>query len=1754
MSIPHVELTDTFDTQRRRLNAAIDVLNGGSAITPGNGLQSVGGVVSVKKAGDGLSFDANGALVGNDAYANLLTQVVLDVDESTPVPTEITSTTIKFPAFTVLFADNAFYGKKISDYTKINVPETTMTLQEGVNGAVYVYVNTAGQILQSLTPIDPSDSATKCLLGSYFRMSNTIQSGSWAYTPWNGATSKDLRTYEGGNVKGGLIQPSATHSLSRTSLTVLKEGVNVSTSIYDPNNIIYQGENPYSTKELWPGYDPTALDSPTLDTTHVYNMSTNQVDDISSETGYVVLIPGVVAVTGQDVYLMAMSPVDDGEYTQIFNSIDDAIKGIYALQVSLGTVASRVSWLGQSIVVKIGATDYTDASQLRVVGEIPNVLGSGSNYPGAAGAAVVQGLTVKNSGEALLPTDKTNTLNFTDGIVAKGTSETEAKIGLNTTNCVTHIRSSVDLETENNTVTIKAGTIGYIPDDYEHIYSDGENWTEPDETTPLANTYTWNDIIYDNSKFIAVGNDRTTTTSCGYISTSTDGINWTTPTQVLDAGTTVWWKLAYNGSMYLAVTTNDKFVSTSTDGITWTTPTQVSDLPSETIYALYSYGSTFIVFTINANMFSTTDGITWTDEGQSSTLIQSVKQSFSVVWDGSKFVAIYRNYDYSNSNFVTTSTDGITWTTPQDITSALGNSPRNYRISYGLGKYIAVDSLGYISTSTDGTTWTNATRNIIDVNFTSAPVYDGNKFVLLSTLGYLLYSPNIREGEEYTSTEVQSDITGISSLATDAYLFINGSSVVKAVDINNVFVDVNSPAVASGEAMWFDTTSNLIKYTNDNGITWTSGYSLPLAMIHNDGTSISITESFNGHGSISGMAFALPGLTVAVPNGYDSNKLLVNNNIMLDHVSVCQVYPYETLCLGEDGLISTGNIRYSYEQNLNLLNNVPCDYAIIGVVNEDNNPRFKNIFRPIDYYDIEEIEAISYHPDMFDTKWSDHILNNSSWVRSDTFSWQSGEMYKAAYEYLTKNYANSAQNKLIKDRNIVSDPYAGMVYFNNKYLALKHSGEILSSTNLQDWTIEDTDIATYDTDWRAICTDGVRIVAISFYGEVVYSTDGTTWTESGSLGVETDLRGLVTNGSIFVAYKLDGTIYYSTDLTTWTTDSISLSTSYKLRTIAWDGTQFIGIACRSGHETVIERSYDGITWTSLGNSLDQSGNYTWSDLTWDGTQFIAVDDSGGYISTSANGYTWSQVSAAASFTQAGFNVILIYADNTYLIFNNGMYSTSSDLTTWSAIVENNYIIGQKAWSYCCHNTDTNTIVVLGIASGSRIASTSTDGQYWAPLTFMTSTLPYNAICYAFQKYTSISMSGYIYTSTDGITWTSLGLNQNLGNNSWYSICFDGTKLTALGQTGYISTSTDGTTWTNATQVANLTNIGDQVWVKIAYGNGKYVAITNRGRVSTSTDGTTWTSSVQSLYYYSGTEIWTNLAWDGNKFVALNTNGSIQTSTDGTNWTPVSQNPNLGNHNWKGLFFNGNDLIAIGSDGVTQIIHSLGNTETISGVTVKYYEASNGMKICLPDQEANVSDMYTATGSAWYYILDTDSQQFKLPRKHSTQIVKEYDDGTNWYRLYADGWVEQGGTATTVSSTPKQITLPIEMSTTGYIPHIQGQTSSAGYSNATWQVMPVNTTASPKTTTSFYGQSSIDGYNLTFTWSVSGQSAVDISTFQADQKYRYFYVGEFTLPALRNTAGINTEVLNNKADKSMFQIVPQLPAQLVEGVVYFIYAS
>ena len=49
---------------------------------------------------------------------------------------------------------------------------------------------------------------------------------------------------------------------------------------------------------------------------------------------------------------------------------------------------------------------------------------------------------------------------------------------------------------------------------------------------------------------------------------------------------------------------------------------------------------------------------------------------------------------------------------------------------------------------------------------------------------------------------------------------------------------------------------------------------------------------------------------------------------------------------------------------------------------------------------------------LFSFVWADHQLNDVSWLRADTFSWQSGDVYTATYQHLVADYENIASETL----------------------------------------------------------------------------------------------------------------------------------------------------------------------------------------------------------------------------------------------------------------------------------------------------------------------------------------------------------------------------------------------------------------------------------------------------------------------------------------------------------------------------------------------------------------------------------------------------------------------------------------------------------------------------------------------------------------------------------------------------------------------
>lgn len=183
------------------------------------------------------------------------------------------------------------------------------------------------------------------------------------------------------------------------------------------------------------------------------------------------------------------------------------------------------------------------------------------------------------------------------------------------------------------------------------------------------------------------------------------------------------------------------------------------------------------------------------------------------------------------------------------------------------------------------------------------------------------------------------------------------------------------------------------------------------------------------------------------------------------------------------------------------------------------------------------------------------------------------------------------------------------------------------------------------------------------------------------------------------------------------------------------------------------------------------------------------------------------------------------------------------------------------------------------------------------------------------------------------------------------------------------------------------------------------------------------------------------------------------------------------------------------------------TDTIDGITITYSLAEDGHKICLPDQESNIVALYEATGVAWYYILDTENKQFKLPR---TQW------GFTGLRDSVGGYVAPG------------------------LPNIQGSGQIVGGGGAGFYGGSASGALYPSgSTTSQLGQQSGGQTNTKINIDASRSSAIygasDTVQPPATQMYLYFYVGNFEQSAIEQTAGITAETLNGKADTDLGNI-------------------
>lgn len=376
--------------------------------------------------------------------------------------------------------------------------------------------------------------------------------------------------------------------------------------------------------------------------------------------------------------------------------------------------------------------------------------------------------------------------------------------------------------TTNGTMDIAVGNSGAIVSS-----SDGIHWNAVHTGyEALADNFV--SVIWTGTEFIAIGQQ-------GSILASKDGMHWSaiypqlgipmvsqggftsiaygngiavatsfsSKPAVSDNGSS--WAVAFAGSLtnsneYAYVGWNDGIffadqdspyagISSSTDGINWN---PVSNYPSKSACQITSNGTELLVMDNTGNIYSTTNGATWTNLGQAPTPFQISNCNTLAPpvfeWTGKDYALMIGSLYYSSS-------DGASWmphTTPQNITL---NS-----IIWDGNKYIAVGSTGFIAYSPDGNTWTQTNTGITNEYIQSA-VWDGSNYVLSLSNGN--YTDHVLVG---SGTSWQSVAIGVGNL-----FYVNG----KIYGLGGI----NDVEISSDGLNW----SALSASTNCTGLTTIAG-------------------------------------------------------------------------------------------------------------------------------------------------------------------------------------------------------------------------------------------------------------------------------------------------------------------------------------------------------------------------------------------------------------------------------------------------------------------------------------------------------------------------------------------------------------------------------------------------------------------------------------------------------------------------------------------------------------------------------------------------------------------------------------------------------------------------------------------------------------------------------------------------------------------------------------------------------------------
>ncbi|MDP1579613.1 MAG: M12 family metallo-peptidase [Candidatus Didemnitutus sp.] len=322
-----------------------------------------------------------------------------------------------------------------------------------------------------------------------------------------------------------------------------------------------------------------------------------------------------------------------------------------------------------------------------------------------------------------------------------------------------------------------------------------------------------------------------------------------------------------------------------------------------------------------------------------------------------------------------------------------------------------------------------------------------------------------------------------------------------------------------------------------------------------------------------------------------------------------------------------------------------------------------------------------------------------------------------------------------------SNTIIGLDYVNNFFYAACTGGVLLRSSNGTSWTV--IDIATNNSNLQSVAYGNGLYVVPGQSGvtgrALLTSTDGLNWTQriTGVGAISSNLRAITAGDSGLVAAGTAGVLLYSTNGTTWTQDA---NFGLLFNDVAYGNGLYVATGNNGSIAGAVIHSATGApnTWIS---QPGLTGVAALNGVRYHNGAWVLVGLGGttqrGRVYTSTTGTAWTlRYTSGTALNKSSYGNGVSVA-----VGDAGAVARSTDGTNWTGLLP----------PTTKNLRDIAFGAGLHVAVGEGIVLSSPDGNTWTDRTFTPDTL--TSVIYAAGHFIATGPASTYYVSSDGLNWT-----------------------------------------------------------------------------------------------------------------------------------------------------------------------------------------------------------------------------------------------------------------------------------------------------------------------------------------------------------------------------------------------------------------